>query len=556
LHAGRIDFGQRIFDPADRLLALGLPPRQMDHVQHGAAVQKDAMRCLLQFVIYRFDELFAVDCLPEERLQNGQEHLGFVESKNAVGHVFLFYWNRGGKEAVDCVTLGQLRRNSEPRHRCHPNLRVGIRACAIFVSQPFESQSDHSHSFPSQLPIAAMNKPLRAPSTPRNVYVFGLTSFFNDTASEMAYWVLPAFLASIGAGPAQLGIIEGIAESVASFAQLFSGYISDKVPRRKAIVVGGYFVANAVKPLLALASSWTQILGIRFADRLAKGVRGTARDVMVAESVDRSALGSAYGLIQAMDSAGAIAGPLLALAVIGRFGMRGVFAWAAVPGALCVIVAWAGVREVHRRLAAERRPSSSDLAETGSPTARPKLPFGFYSVLAVVTFFSLGNSSDMFLVLRAGTIGIRASQAPLLGLVFNITFTLVSWPAGRSSDRFSRSTIAAAGYFVFAIVYFIFALAPSKLAIWLAMAFYGLFYALTNAVLKALVVESVKSDVRGRALGIFAFLTSTTTLISSIITGALWKIYGPAVPFYLSAGIATVSALGLLAHRSTVRTDG
>ena len=370
----------------------------------------------------------------------------------------------------------------------------------------------------------------------------------------MAYWVLPAFLASIGAGPAQLGVIEGIAESVASFAQLFSGYISDKVPRRKAIVVGGYFVANAVKPLLALVSSWTQILGIRFADRLAKGIRGTARDVMVAESVDRSTLGSAYGLIQAMDSAGAIAGPLLALAVIGRFGMRGVFASAAVPGALCVIAAWVGIREVHLNPAVGIRSASPKLAAPGSPAAAlSKLPFSFYSVLAVVTLFSLGNSSDMFLVLRAGNIGIRASQAPLLGLVFNITFTLVSWPAGRLSDRFSRSNIAAAGYFVFAIVYFIFALAPSKLAIWLAMAFYGLFYALTNAVLKAMVVESVKSDVRGRALGTFAFLTSMTALVSSIITGALWKIYGPAVPFYLSAGIATVSAFGLLAHRSTLR---
>src|SRR5208283_2848988 len=185
-------------------------------------------------------------------------------------------------------------------------------------------------------------------SAPRNVYVFGLTSFLNDTASEMAYWVLPAFLASLGAGPAQLGIIEGIAESVASFAKLFSGYLADKVSQRKPIVVGGYVVANAVKPLLSLVSSWWQILGIRFFDRFAKGVRGTARDVMVAESVGKSTLGSAYGLIQAMDSAGAIAGPLLALAVIGRFGMRGVFASAAIPGTLCVLVAWVGIREVRR----------------------------------------------------------------------------------------------------------------------------------------------------------------------------------------------------------------
>src|ERR1017187_3630512 len=202
--------------------------------------------------------------------------------------------------------------------------------------------------------------PSPSPSTPRNIYAFGLTSFLNDTASEMAYWVLPAFLASLGAGPEKLGIIEGIAESVASFARLFSGYVTDKVSHRKPIVVGGYFVANAVKPLLALVSSWWQILGIRFSDRFAKGIRGTARDVMVAESVDKSALGSAYGLIQALDSAGAIAGPLLALAVIGRFGMRGVFASAAIPGALCVLVAWWGIREVRRKDKVVPEPGSDD----------------------------------------------------------------------------------------------------------------------------------------------------------------------------------------------------
>jgi MFS family permease len=420
-------------------------------------------------------------------------------------------------------------------------------------------------------------------STSRNVYAFGVTSFLNDTATEMAYWILPAFIASLGAGPAQLGVIEGMAESVASFAKLFSGYLADRVVHRKPMVVGGYFVANAVKPVLAIVSSWRQILGIRFADRFAKGVRGTARDVMVAESVDKTDIGSAYGFIQAMDSAGAIVGPLLALALIGQFGMRGVFRAAAAPGALCVLVAWLGIREVHPRDASRatqviegghtdtrENPGSSSqlshvkfqplgLAANGSKHMEPssglgiRLPFGYFYVLAVVTLFSLGNSSDMFLVLRAGDIGIPASAAPLLGLVFNVTFTLFSWPAGKFSDRFSRSTIAAAGYAVFAVVYFVFALAPSRRAIWPTMAFYGLFYALTNPVLKALVVESVGTDVRGRALGIYFFVTSITTLLASVITGGLWKIYGAAVPFYFSAGIAATSATALLAHRSPVR---
>ena len=385
--------------------------------------------------------------------------------------------------------------------------------------------------------------------TPRNIYVFGATSFFNDTASEMAYWVLPAFLASIGAGPAQLGIIEGVAESVASFAKLFSGYLADRLPRRKPIVVSGYFVANAVKPLLALTTSWWQILGIRFADRFSKGIRGTVRDVMVAESVDKSRIGSAYGLIQAMDSAGAIAGPLAALLLLSHCGFHGVFWAAAVPGLLCVVVARLGIRETR----AVRTRAAAPVEAT--PWWQTRLSGTFYLVLAAVTLFSLGNSSDMFLVLRAQSIGIPAKHAPLLGLVFNITYTAFSWPSGRLSDRFSRRILTASGYLVFAVVYFVFALAPSRLAIWVSMACYGLFYALTNPVLKALVVEKVEPAVRGCALGVYFFATSVATLLASLITGSLWKFLGPRVPFYLSAGIATVSAallfLSLFGGRQT-----
>jgi MFS family permease len=377
-----------------------------------------------------------------------------------------------------------------------------------------------------------------------NLFAFGATSFLNDTASEMAYWVLPAFLASIGAGPAQLGVIEGIAESVASFAKLFSGYLADRVKHRKPVVVSGYFVANVVKPLLALTTSWGQVLGIRFADRFAKGIRGTTRDVMLADSVPASRLGSAYGLLQAMDSAGAIAGPLLALLLLPHFGLRGVFWFAGIPGALCVAVALLGIREVKKE-----RAGNPDRQRTA--TVPLQFPGKFYFVLLAVTLFSFGNSSDMFLVLRAQSIGIPAIHAPLLGLVFNITYTLFSWPAGGLSDRFSRRVMAAAGYLVFAVVYFVFAVAPSVLAIWFAMAFYGLFYALTNPVLKALVVEVVAPELRGRALGIYFFISSVAILLASLITGEMWKHYGPRVPFYLSAGIALASAALLLISRAT-----
>jgi len=383
----------------------------------------------------------------------------------------------------------------------------------------------------------------REPSAARNIYAFGITSFLNDTATEMAYWVLPAFLASLGAGAAQLGLIEGIAESVASFAKLFSGYLTDHIHRRKPVVVAGYAVANAVKPLLALVTAWPQILLIRFADRLAKGVRGAPRDVMVAESVPKNRLGSAYGLIQSMHSAGAIAGPLVALVLIARFGIRSVFWAAAVPGALCVLVALLGIREVSRA-APGGQPRAVPIP--ASPTAeRMALPASFYFVLVAVTLFSLGNSSDMFLVLRAQNVGIRVVLAPLLGLVFNITYMLASWPAGWLSDHVSRRLVGSVGYLIFAAVYFVFGRAPSTTAIWLAMAVYGFYYALTQPVLKALVVGSVSEQVRGRALGIYFFVTSVATLAASLITGGLWKQYGAAIPFYFSAVMALVAA-GLL----------
>jgi MFS family permease len=363
----------------------------------------------------------------------------------------------------------------------------------------------------------------------------------------MAYWVLPAFLASLGAGPAQLGLIEGVAESVASFAKLFSGYLTDRIQRRKPVVVAGYFVANAVKPLLAIVTSWPQILLIRFTDRLAKGVRGAPRDVMVAESVPKERLGAAYGLIQSMDSAGAIAGPLIALALLAHYGIRSVFWAAAVPGALCMLVALLGIRE-RRRAAPSGQPRTAapTLEESKSAASasegRIALPAPFYFVLIAVTLFSLGNSSDMFLVLRAQNVGIRVALAPLLGLVFNITFTLASWPAGWLSDRVSRRLVASAGYVIFAAVYFVFGRAPSTLAIWIAMAIYGFYYALTQPVLKALVVQTVGKNVRGRALGIYFFVTSVATLGASLITGELWKHYGAAIPFYFSAAMALIAA--------------
>jgi MFS family permease len=400
----------------------------------------------------------------------------------------------------------------------------------------------------------------------RNLYVFGATSFFNDTATEMAYWILPAFLLTIGAGPAKLGVIEGVAESVSSFAKLFSGLLTDRVGPRKPLVVAGYTVANVLKPVLAVTTAWWQVLLVRFGDRLSKGVRGAPRDVMLAESVPQEKIGSAFGLLQAMDSAGAIAGPAAALFLLGYFHFRGVFWAAAVPGALAILIAIFGIRETGSPRdrgapapgAENDRPSMDRPAGQASAATPPTvamsapekksggLPAGFYYLLFAVGLFSLGNSSDMFLVLRAHDAGIPTRHAPLLGLVFNVTYTAVSWPAGRLADLVSKRAIAAGGYLVFAAVYFVFAMAPSAHALWVAMACYGLFYALTNPVLRALVAQTSGAEMRGRAFGIFYFVTSVAALLSSVITGELWKHYGARLPFYLSAGLASIAAGMLL----------
>jgi MFS family permease len=393
------------------------------------------------------------------------------------------------------------------------------------------------------------NPPAVPAAARRNVLIFGAVSFFNDTASEMAYWILPAFLSSLGAGPAAMGLIEGIAESVASLGKLLSGYLTDTGRRRKPIVVFGYMVANLVKPFLALTTRWWQVLFIRFADRTAKGLRGTPRDVMLAESVDRRKIGGTYGLLQAMDSAGAIAGPLFAWSVMARTGnMRSVFWLAAIPGAMAVAVIM-----MARETRAAKTPAD---APALFPRRPAQLSAGFYYVLASVLIFSLGNSSDMFLVLRAEQLGINPSMAPLLGLAFNVTYTLASWPAGWLSDRRPKRVIAAAGYLVFAGTYLTFAAAPGKAELWGAIAFYGLYYALTSPVLRALVVETVGPESRGRAFGLFYFSSSIAALLSSVITGQLWKHYGGALPFYVSAATATLAAIMLLAAKAAPIKQG
>ncbi|MGH9649342.1 MAG: MFS transporter [Terriglobales bacterium] len=365
-------------------------------------------------------------------------------------------------------------------------------------------------------------------------------AFFNDTATEMSYWLLPQFMVSVlGAGPMVFGLMEGAAETVASLGRLVSGFLSDRLRRRKPLAAAGYTVANLAKPLLAMAQSWGQVFWIRFADRAAKGFRAAPRDALIADSVPPERRGAAFGFRQAMDSAGAIVGPLSAVLLLPLFlgNVRQVFWAASVPGLASILLAWFMVREI--------RPAAPPV---GAPRPAPLRAFRENNrrltlILLAVALFSLGNSSDLFLILRAQNLGVRGELAPLLGLVFNLVYTVLSWPAGKLSDRIPRRALVVLGYLIYSGVYFGFARSHAAHAVWLLMPLYGLYYALTEGVLKAWISDLVPSHSRASVFGVFNWAMGVTAFPASLLAGWLWQHYSPAAPFYFSGVFAFLAAI-------------
>jgi len=377
---------------------------------------------------------------------------------------------------------------------------------------------------------------------PRNVWALAWVAFLNDTATELSYWLLPQFLVAVlGAPPAAFGLIEGAAETVSSFGRLLSGWLSDRLHRRKPLAAAGYTLANLVKPFLALAQTWVQVFWIRFADRAAKGFRGAPRDALIAESVDAGKRGAAFGLRQAMDTAGAIVGPLAAMLLLPCFGgrVRAVFWLAAIPGLAAVLLAWFSVKEVRPSAA-----SASRVAEAIPGARLPRRTLGF--ILAAVGLFSLGNSSDLFLVLRAQNLGLGAWTAPALGLIFNIVYSLLSWPAGKISDRIPRRWLIVAGYLVYAAVYAGFALIHTPQWVWFLFAVYGSYYALTEGVLRAWVADLVPGQSRGRVFGVLNWVAGVAAFPASLFAGWAWQHFSPAAPFAASSILAFLAAALLL----------
>ena len=389
-------------------------------------------------------------------------------------------------------------------------------------------------------------RPARPFTLGRNVVTLGVVSFFTDVSSEMIYPLLPVFLTAVlGASPGMLGAIEGAAETTAAFLKLASGWWSDRVRRRKPLVVVGYTLAAAMRPLVAIAQTGTQVLMIRLGDRIGKGIRNSPRDALIADSVDPAIRGRAFGFHRAADNAGAVFGPLIAFALLTwlHAPLRTVFWLAVVPGVISVIVLVVGVREKPRHLVVPTPPESPS---GGATLARPEqLPRPFWAYLAVMFVFTLGNSTDAFLILRATQLGLPVALVPILWAVFHVVKSLSSTPGGALSDRIGRKPTLVAGWLLFASVYVGFALATAQWHAWALFLFYGLFFGLTEGAERAFVSDLVPATRRGAAFGWFYLAVGLAALPASVVFGLLWEHVGAGIAFLVGASLALMASLGL-----------
>jgi MFS family permease len=383
---------------------------------------------------------------------------------------------------------------------------------------------------------------------PRNVVAISVVSLLNDVSSEIIYPLLPIFLTStLGASAKAIGIIEGLAESVSSLLKLFSGYISDRLRRRKWLVVVGYALATFARPLLSFANNWHQVLAIRLSDRVGKGIRTSPRDAMIADNVSPEKRGIAFGFHRAMDHSGAVIGPLLGYGAVYFLATNAssithseftiIFLLASIPGLMAVLVAifFIGEKRVPK-------PSSAEV---------PKLSLrgfdrNFKRFLVVLGLFTLSNSADSFLILRARETGISIAAIPLLWSAHHGSKVLSSLWGGDLSDRLGRKRLIVSGWILYAAVYAGFAFATQAVSIWVLFLIYGIYFGLAEGAEKALVADLVRPDQRGTAYGLYNLAVGLTVFPASLLMGTIWDWKGPATAFLVSATMGTFAALLLL----------
>lgn len=383
---------------------------------------------------------------------------------------------------------------------------------------------------------------------PRNVWAVGLTSFFMDISSEMVINILPLFLANVlGVQTAIIGLIEGLAEATASILKLFSGWLSDKIGGRKWLAVAGYSFSALTKPFFYFANTWGLVAGVRWVDRVGKGIRTAPRDALVADSVSRENRGLAFGFHRAMDTAGALTGITIALLVIwlaqrnslalSKTSFQNVVLISLLPAFLAVLSLVIGAKDVPVK--GQRAAPRFSLRGMGTP---------FLTFLAIVSIFTLGNSSDAFLILRAQNLGVSVTGILVMLAMFNLIYSLISTPAGSLSDRIGRRRLIIGGWLIYAAIYLGFAFARQAWQVWALYVAYGLYYGLAYGTANALVADLVPENLRGTAYGTYNAIIGLLAFPASFIAGLLWQGiggwngFGPSAPFLFGGSLALLAA--------------
>ena len=397
----------------------------------------------------------------------------------------------------------------------------------------------------------------------RNVFYTGLVSFFMDMSSEMIYPLVPIFLSSVlGVNKSVIGLIEGIAESTASLLKVFSGWFSDRIGKRKILLIVGYGISTLSRPIIALSTLWGHVLAFRFTDRFGKGIRGAPRDAIIAESTPHKDLGRSFGFHRGMDTLGGVAGPAVAFLLLSLFtgNYRLVFWLSMIPGIIAVLIIVFFIKEQKTKRAEIQESDASELLASGeSPRRlafRANFDWRFKAFVAIATLFAIGNSSDVFLILKATDTGVKETQIPIIYLCFNLVYALTAIPAGILSDRIGRKRIILAGFILFGFIYWGFASASEQKHIWGLFLLYGVFMGLTEGIQKAYLGTIIPDKFRATGYGIFNTFTGLAIFPASVVGGWLWDKYGSHATFYYGSITAFLSAFLFILFIITARGKG
>ncbi len=397
-----------------------------------------------------------------------------------------------------------------------------------------------------------------------NIFFLGLVSLLTDVSSEMIFTIMPLFVVNVLKATAMdVGFIGGLSESFDAVFRICSGRLSDRIQKRKLLAVVGYGFSTIVKPFMYIANTWGAALAVRFGDRVGKGIRSSPRDALVADSVEAGQRGKGFGIHRAMDTSGAVIG--LAIAAVIIYALQGArpddlltrntYNWlvlvGVIPAVLAVLVLLAFVHE---------RKQTKAAAAAGQGIALPKSDIKFDTrfklFLLVMGIFTLGNSSDFFIILRAQNLGTSVLYITLMLVLFNVTYAVVATPAGILSDKIGRKRVIALGWLIYAVVYLGFALSHSVWLIWVLFACYGVYYGVAEGAAKAFVADLVPAERRGTAYGYYQGVVGIAPLPASVLAGWLWDKVSPATPFYLGAGLAFIAMLGLMTLVKEKRANG